>query len=104
MDCVEKREQNLAQQACIAREAFAQGRTTGKTFRCSSALRWRKPNNNEVVALMEATHGKHAPVLQQAWECIETGEVDWRDVPMETPNVQGQQGDGGFIAGDSAAP
>lgn len=90
-DCVGRRDQEAAQQACILREAFAQGKTCIKTFRCSNALRWRRPNENEVIALMEATHGKHAPVLQQAWECLEPGEVDWRDVPMEAPNIQGDR-------------
>jgi len=52
-----------------------------KTFRCGNTLRWRRPSDDEITALIEATHGKHAPVLQQAWECIETGEVEWRDVP-----------------------
>ena len=54
-----------------------------KIFQRTNALRWRKPNENEIVALMESTHGKHAPVLQQAWECLETGEVEWRDVGKE---------------------
>lgn len=74
---------DVAQNAAILREAHSQGWTTGKAYRCSNALRWRRPNENEIVALMESTHGKHAPVLQQAWECIETGEVEWRDVPLE---------------------
>ena len=85
-DCVADRDREQAQQACILREAFAQGNALGKTYRCSNAHRWRRPNKSEIVALMEATHGKHAPVLQQAWECLETGEVEWRDVPM-TPNL-----------------
>lgn len=84
-DCVADRNKELAEQACILREAFAQGKSIGKTFRCGAALRWRRPNENEVIALIESTHGKHAQVLQQAWECLETGEVEWRDVPM-APN------------------
>ena len=59
-----------------------------KTFKAVAALRWRKPNPNEAIALVESTHGKYAPVLQQAWQCIETGELDWRDVPLvDFPNV-----------------
>jgi len=85
-DCVAERSREAAQQSCILREAFAQGKTTGKTYRRSNALRWRRPNKDEIVALIESTHGKHAPVLQQAWECIETGDVEWLDVPLEVPN------------------
>lgn len=50
---------------------------------CTGVLRWRKPNRDPVVAVMEATHGKYDPVLQQEWEDIDTGEVEWRDVPMD---------------------
>ena len=55
--------------------------TTG-TYKLSNSLRWRKQNDNELVALYESTHDKHAPVLQQAWQCIETGELKWIDVPL----------------------
>jgi hypothetical protein len=37
--------------------------------------------------LMEGVLGKHNPVLQQKWTCIETSEIQWRDVPLETPNA-----------------
>ena len=55
--------------------------TLWEKFKCDGEMRWRRPNQNEIVALMESTHGKHAPVLQQAWKCAETGEVRWLDVP-----------------------
>ena len=54
-----------------------------KTYKCTNQLRWRKPNDDPMTALVEATHGKDAPVLQQAWQCIETGEIDWKDVSSE---------------------
>jgi len=57
--------------------------STTKTFKLTNALRWRKPHGDPMQALIESTHGKDAPVLQQAWQCVETGEVEWRDVPME---------------------
>jgi hypothetical protein len=47
-----------------------------------NAVRWRKPHPDELRALTESTHGKDAPVLQQAWSCVETGEVEWKDVPI----------------------
>jgi hypothetical protein len=60
-----------------------------RTWQAASAIRWRKPHPNEYRALIESTHGKYAPVLQQAWQCVETGEIDWRDVPMvDYPNAE----------------
>lgn len=35
----------------------------GHTWQQTSGLRWR------------------GPVLEQAWQCIETGEIEWREVP-----------------------
>ena len=58
-----------------------------KTYKLSNSLRWRQPSDNELVALVEATHGNPAPILQQAWQCIETGEVDWRDVPLHQKDL-----------------
>jgi hypothetical protein len=54
-----------------------------KTIKCTPELRWRKPSENELIALVERTHGKDDLVLQQAWVCVETGEVEWRDVLVE---------------------
>ena len=56
--------------------------TTG-TYKLSNSLRLRKPNETEIIALFESTYGKYAPILQQAWQCIETGEVKWIDVPLQ---------------------
>lgn len=49
----------------------------------TAVLRWRKPHPDPMQALVEATHGKEAPVLQQEWHCVITGERQWRDVPKE---------------------
>lgn len=44
----------------------------GKTFKPTMALRFYQRHN--------ATSPK---VLQQAWRCAETGDIEWRDVPLE---------------------
>lgn len=44
-------------------------------LRLTPALRLIEP---EPIAGMLGAH----PKLQQAWECTETGEVEWRDVPV----------------------
>jgi hypothetical protein len=41
-----------------------------RTFRCGSEVRWLRP-----------PHIFGLSILQQAWACVETGEVEWRDVP-----------------------
>lgn len=48
------------------------------------ALRWRKPKADALTELFDAFQGRDTWILQQAWECQETGEVEWRDVPKET--------------------
>ena len=54
-----------------------------KTYKCTAPVRWRQPKQDDYIALLESICGKSMPVLQQAWECIETGEIEWRDVPIE---------------------
>ena len=43
--------------------------STARTMKISNVLRWLKTED--------------APILQQAWVCIETGEIEWEDVPTE---------------------
>ena len=50
-----------------------------KTYKCSNALRWRQ---YDVYDDHARGYRKSELVLQQAWECVETGEIEWRDVPM----------------------
>lgn len=40
-----------------------------KTWKITSGMRWVKNEDNSVT-------------LQQAWTCLETGEIEWRDVPI----------------------
>ena len=49
-----------------------------RTWAPVHGIRWcRRPGRSFLgVATFER-------VLQQAWQCRETGEIDWRDVPME---------------------
>mgnify|MGYP007100062991 CR=1 FL=1 len=86
-NCYQDAKQKEAIEQCMNREAFSRGLRTVKSWRCEPELRWRKPNENEIIALMEGVLGKHHPVLQQKWTCIETSEIQWRDVPLETPNA-----------------
>jgi len=48
-----------------------------KTWFLTPSLRW---------ALPRATTTK-SDILQQAWRCQETGEVNWVDVPRETLEI-----------------
>ena len=52
-----------------------------KTYKCTAPVRWRQQAVYDIYA--GAGFMKSVPVLQQAWECVETGEIKWRDVPME---------------------
>ena len=51
-----------------------------KTYKCTAPVRWRQYTFYDDHA---REYRKSELVLQQAWECIETGEIEWRDVPME---------------------
>lgn len=53
-----------------------------KTYKLTSSLRWRLPDTNECIALIESIHGKEMPILQQAWQCIEDGSIEWKDVEL----------------------
>ena len=55
-----------------------------KTYKCTAPVRWRKYDiyNDNIYAVITG-HGNTKLALQQAWECVETGEIEWRDVPME---------------------
>lgn len=44
--------------------------TSGAIMRRTSLLRWK----------LDGVRGR---VLQQGWECQETGAIEWRDVPTE---------------------
>ena len=59
-----------------------------KTFQCTQAIRWLTIPGQEIVATFMG--GPHA-TLQQAWQCMETGEIEWRDVPTVrvTPKKKG---------------
>lgn len=75
------RDRDEAQKAWILRQLSSQGKVATKTFRCSNMLRWRKQTEDSYRSEPEC--GKYDLVLQQAWECIETGVAEWRDVPIE---------------------
>lgn len=78
-------EEIAAKNEIIARHVYeTAGFHNGFSWKATAALRWRKPNQDELIALMESVNGKSDCVLQQAWQCIETGEVNWRDIPVET--------------------
>ena len=51
-----------------------------KTYKCSYPVRW---GQYDVYDDHARGYRKSVPVLQQAWECVETGEIEWRDVPMK---------------------
>jgi hypothetical protein len=52
-----------------------------KTYVATASLRWKR-QTDPFAGMMEAFG--HVPrVLQQAWQCLETGEHEWRDVPTE---------------------
>lgn len=51
--------------------AHSQG---GLTWRSTTNIRWRTGEDPMAA-------GGVAPVLEQAWRCIETGAVQWRRVP-----------------------
>ena len=52
---------------------------TDKTYKCTCPLRWGEPR----IDIYTITgYAKDLPVLQQAWECVETGEIEWRDVQI----------------------
>lgn len=53
-----------------------------KTYKITPSLRWRLPDTNEYVALTESIFDKGMPILQQAWQCIEDGTIEWRDVEL----------------------
>jgi len=55
-----------------------------KTIVLTNGLRWRKPALDPIEALLDAVNGKDSWILQQAWQTLETGEVEWRDVPKHT--------------------
>jgi hypothetical protein len=55
--------------------------THTKIWNATMSLRWRKPDADPIVALLEAMHMKESRILQQAFVEIATGEVEWRDVP-----------------------
>lgn len=46
-----------------------------RTFQQTPSLRWLPPK--------KTGGGWELPVLQQAWVCRETGEIEWRDVPTK---------------------
>jgi hypothetical protein len=50
-----------------------------QTLRCTNALRWKKQMFQAAPILGMGNQN----ILQQAWQCIETGEVVWKDVPVE---------------------
>ncbi len=48
-----------------------------KTIRQTNGLRWYYPN------------GINGPkILQQAWDCIEDGSIEWKDIPLEIPKIE----------------
>lgn len=49
-----------------------------KTIRATMGLRWSSPS-------AAAAGGGHK-ILQQAWECIEDGSIEWKNVPLEIIN------------------
>ena len=52
-----------------------------KIWQATMRLRWRKPDADPIMALMDAVNGRESLILQQAWTELATGEVEWRDVP-----------------------
>jgi hypothetical protein len=61
-------------------ETFTVTASAARTFRLTPQLRWGK--RLIVNARGEGTGIAHDR-LQQAWQCVETGELDWRDVERE---------------------
>lgn len=47
-----------------------------RTIRCTPMLRWNYP-----YGIVNSPVGQ-VKNLQQAWEVIETGEIEWRDIPF----------------------
>lgn len=86
-NCYQDAKQQEAIEQCMNREAFSRGWRTARSWRCEPELRWREPNENEIIALMEGVLGKCSPVLQQKWTCIGTSEIQWREVPLEASNI-----------------
>ncbi len=54
------------------------GEVGTKTVRPAALLRWVRDRSCFVADIL----GPRQKKLQQAWECLETGEVEWRDVPL----------------------
>ena len=57
---------------------------TDITYRLTAQLRWvnrRQPHEHPTLGYVE--HGWAEKVLQQGWLSLQTGDIEWRDVPTE---------------------
>lgn len=66
-----------------------------RTMKCTNRLRWAPAYSAEVPMAIMETHVKTDALdsgitierrgykLQQAWQCIEDGSAEWRDIEVE---------------------
>ena len=63
----------------------------GKIFKATNNFRWALVHKGQLKWSMAGgleNGTDYAQFLQQAWECAEDGEIDWRFLPMVELNTK----------------
>jgi hypothetical protein len=53
-----------------------------KTWVATTELRWLRPKPAVILNGVEPSFYDQPLVLQQKWICRETGDIEWRDLPV----------------------